>query len=220
MAKMMINGKPTDAASGATMEVRNPATGEVVDRVPKAGAEDTRRAIEAAGAAFPAWARLSPQKRAQTLMRASARVREHLDEVAQLLTSEQGKPIRDARIEARRFVENVELYAGLVGGGALSGKYIPLPGQGAMGLVVRKPLGIVGAIKIGAVPIPLNTRPTPEDYRYILDDCRARVAIVSASLLPQLQEIAPGRLRHLRDVVVASGKIQRFKLRQVAMEAT
>src|ERR687885_1189891 len=152
---MMINGKPTDAASGATMEVRNPATGEVVDRVPKAGAEDTRRAIEAAKAAFPAWSKLPPQQRAQTLMRASARVREHLDEVAQLLTSEQGKPIRDARIEARRFVENVELYAGLVGGGALSGKYVPLPGQEAMGLVVRKPLGIVGAIIPWNFPLTL-----------------------------------------------------------------
>src|ERR687885_89539 len=152
---MMINGKPTDAASGATMEVRNPATGEVVDRVPKAGAEDTRRAIEAAKAAFPAWSKLPPQQRAQTLMRAAARVREHLDEVAGLLTSEQGKPIRDARIEARRFVENVELYAGLVGGGALSGKYVPLPGQEAMGLVVRKPLGIVGAIIPWNFPLTL-----------------------------------------------------------------
>jgi acyl-CoA reductase-like NAD-dependent aldehyde dehydrogenase len=155
VARMIINGKPTDAASGATMEVRDPATGEVVDRVPRADAGDTRRAIEAADAAFPAWAGLAPQKRAQTLMRAAACVREHLDEVAQRLTGEQGKPIRDARIEARRFVENVELYAGLVGGGALSGKYVPLPGQDAMGLVVRKPLGIVGAIIPWNFPLTL-----------------------------------------------------------------
>jgi succinate-semialdehyde dehydrogenase/glutarate-semialdehyde dehydrogenase len=152
---MFIDGTATDAASGATTEVRNPATGQVVDRVPQADAEDTRRAIEASAAAFPAWAKLAPQKRAQTLMRAAACVREHLDEVAALLTSEQGKPIRDARIEARRFVENVELYAGLVGGGALTGKYVELPGQDAMGLVVRKPLGIVGAIIPWNFPLTL-----------------------------------------------------------------
>jgi succinate-semialdehyde dehydrogenase/glutarate-semialdehyde dehydrogenase len=152
---MIIDGKPTDAASGATMEVRNPATGEVVDRVPKADAEDTRRAIAAAEAAFPAWAKLAPTKRAHLLMQAGACVREHLDEVAQLLTSEQGKPIRDSRIEARRFIENVEIYAGLVAGGALAGKYVPIGGEQAMGLVVRKPLGVVGAIIPWNFPLTL-----------------------------------------------------------------
>src|SRR6476661_2972878 len=99
MARMMIvNGKPTAAASGATMEVHNPATGEVVDSVPRADAEDTRRAIEAAHAAFKTWSYTSPHKRAQILMKACAKVREHLDEVAELLTAEQGKPIRDSKI--------------------------------------------------------------------------------------------------------------------------
>ena len=60
MAQMIVNGKPTAAASGATMEVRNPATGELVDSVPRADAEDTRRAIEAAHAAFKTWSYTSP----------------------------------------------------------------------------------------------------------------------------------------------------------------
>jgi succinate-semialdehyde dehydrogenase / glutarate-semialdehyde dehydrogenase len=55
MAKMFINGEHVDAASGATMEVRNPATGELVDSVPRADADDTHRAIEAASLAFPGW---------------------------------------------------------------------------------------------------------------------------------------------------------------------
>lgn len=59
-----------------------------------------------------------------------------------------------------------------------------------------------GAIKIGAVPIPINTRLTPEDYRYVLNDCRARVAMVSAPLLQLLQQIPAGQLRYLREVVV------------------
>lgn len=155
MAKMIVNGKPTGAASGATMEVRNPATGEVVDTVPRADAQDTRRAIEAAAAAFPSWAKLPAQQRAQILVRAAGCVRAHLDEVARLLTSEQGKPTRDAHIEARRFAENVEVYAGLIGGGALSGKYVPLPAHQAIGLVVRKPLGVVGAIIPWNFPLTL-----------------------------------------------------------------
>src|SRR6059036_3419729 len=99
MAEMIVNGERVGAASGATMEVRNPATGEVVDTVPKADVADTRRAIDAAAAAFPSWSKLTPQKRSDILMRAAHCVKEHLDEVAQLLTSEQGKPMRDSRIE-------------------------------------------------------------------------------------------------------------------------
>src|SRR3954453_19081448 len=113
---MIVNGERVGAASGATTEVRNPASGEVVDTVPKADASDTRRAIDAAAAAFPAWSKELPARRAQILMRACACVREKLDDVAQLLTAEQGKPIRDSHIEAERFADNIEIYAGLVAG--------------------------------------------------------------------------------------------------------
>ncbi len=127
MAEMIVNGERVSAASGATAEVRNPSTGAVVDTVPLAGAEDTRRAIAAAQAAFAAWSALSGARRGQLLTRASQNVRAHLDEVAGLLTDEQGKPIRDAHIEAERFADNIELYAGLVAAGAPHGKHVPLP---------------------------------------------------------------------------------------------
>jgi len=152
---MIINGERVDAASGATMEVRNPANGEVVDRVPKADAEDTRRAVDAAAVAFPSWSKLPPSKRSDILMSAAHRVKERLNDVAQLLTSEQGKPIRDSRIETSRFAENIEIYAGLVKGGALAGKHVPLPSQNAQGLVVRRPIGVVGAIIPWNFPLTL-----------------------------------------------------------------
>jgi succinate-semialdehyde dehydrogenase/glutarate-semialdehyde dehydrogenase len=152
---MIINGQPTDAASGATMEVRNPASGEVVDVAPKADAEDTRRAIEAAAAAFPSWSGLVPHKRSQILLKAAGRVREELQSVAELLTAEQGKPIRDSMIEAERFADNIEIYAGLVAGGALRGQQVALPQQKAMGLVVRRPIGVVGAIIPWNFPLTL-----------------------------------------------------------------
>jgi succinate-semialdehyde dehydrogenase/glutarate-semialdehyde dehydrogenase len=152
---MFINGERVSAGSGATTEVRNPATGDLVDTVPKADAEDTRRAIGAAAAAFPGWSKIPPSKRAQILMRAAECVREHLDEVAGLLTSEQGKPMRDSKIEAERFAENIEIYAGLIKGGAMSGRQVALPSHKAMGLVVRKPIGVVGAIIPWNFPLTL-----------------------------------------------------------------
>jgi acyl-CoA reductase-like NAD-dependent aldehyde dehydrogenase len=155
MAQMFINGERVGAASGATMEVRNPATGELVDSVPRGDADDTRGAIEAAAAAFTAWSKTPAHKRAQILMRATAHVRDRLDEVAQLLTSEQGKPIRDSKIEAERFADNIEIYAGLVAAGAPSGRHVPLPSQKAMGLVVRRPIGVVGAIIPWNFPLTL-----------------------------------------------------------------
>jgi succinate-semialdehyde dehydrogenase/glutarate-semialdehyde dehydrogenase len=82
-------------------------------------------------------------------------VREKLEEVAQLLTSEQGKPIRDSRIEAERFVENIEIYAGMIKGGVLSGRQVPLPSHNAIGMVVRKPIGVVGAIIPWNFPLTL-----------------------------------------------------------------
>jgi acyl-CoA reductase-like NAD-dependent aldehyde dehydrogenase len=152
---MIVSGKHVGAASGATMDVRNPATGEVIDTVPRADAADTRKAIEAAMAAFPNWSKMAPARRADVLLHAAGCVKEQLDDVAQLLTSEQGKPIRDARIEATRFAENIEIYAGLIKGGALSGKHVPLPSQNAQGLVVRRPIGVVGAIIPWNFPLTL-----------------------------------------------------------------
>src|SRR5260370_17049011 len=91
---MLIRGERVSAASGATMDVRNPATGDVVGTVPKADAEDTKRAIQAAADTFPAWSKLAPNKRAHILMQASACVRANLEQVANLFTTEHAHPTR------------------------------------------------------------------------------------------------------------------------------
>ncbi len=155
MSTMVIDGKPATAKSGATLEIHDPATGELVDTVPQAGVEETRQAIEAADAAFRAWADLLPNKRTHLLLTGARLVREHLDEVALLLTREQGKPLRDSKIEAERFVENIEFYAGLAASGAVRGHHIPLSVPGAFGIVVRRPLGVVGAIIPWNFPLTL-----------------------------------------------------------------
>src|SRR5213592_1387375 len=155
MSTMVIDGKPATARSGKTVEIRDPATGELVDNVPQAGVEETRQAIDAAHAAFRAWADMLPAKRAQILMKGAALARQHLDEVASLLTREQGKPLRDSKIEAERFVENIEFYASLSASGAIRGKHVQLSVPGAFGLVVRRPLGVVGAIIPWNFPLTL-----------------------------------------------------------------
>jgi len=155
MSTMVIDGKPATARSGKTVEIRNPATGELVDNVPQAGVDETRQAIDAAHTAFRAWADMPPAKRAQILMKGAALARQHLEEVASLLTREQGKPLRDSKIEAERFVENIEFYASLSASGAIRGKHVQLSVPGAFGLVVRRPLGVVGAIIPWNFPLTL-----------------------------------------------------------------
>src|SRR2546430_3462199 len=155
MSTMVIDGKPATARSGKTVEIRDPATGELVDSVPQAGVDETRQAIDAAHTAFRAWADMLPAKRAQILMKGAALARQHLDEVASLLTREQGKPLRDSKLEAERFVENIEFYATLAASGAVRGKHVQLAGRGAFGRVVRRLLGMVAAINPGNFPLTL-----------------------------------------------------------------
>src|SRR3954454_371989 len=103
MAKMMINGEHLDSVTGEVTEIRNPANGEVVDAVPKGNAEDVRRAIAAAEAAFLVWSRIPGERRGAALMGAAEVIGEHVQEIAPLLTKEQGKPVRDAGTETGRF---------------------------------------------------------------------------------------------------------------------
>ena len=99
MAKMIIGGEPAESNSGQWIEVRNPATGEVVDRVPKGTVEDVHRAVAAAEKALPAWSALPTARRGEILHKAVELVRAHEDELARLLTQEQGKPLARASEE-------------------------------------------------------------------------------------------------------------------------
>ncbi len=153
MARMFINGQQADAASGETIEVRNPANGQLVDTVPKASAEDVDRAVEAAHRAFRGWADASPHSRAQLLYKAGNMIRQHIDEIAGLLTAEQGKTLRESQIEADRLAENFDFYAGLTN--ALRGEYVKLNEPDKYGMVIKRPLGVCGAIVPWNFPLTL-----------------------------------------------------------------
>ena len=94
-----IDGGWVDADSGATFAVRNPATGEVVAEVPRMGAAETRRAIEAAQRALPGWRGMLAKERAAIMRRWADLMMDHQEDLAALLTTEQGKPLAESRVE-------------------------------------------------------------------------------------------------------------------------
>ncbi|HEY6330342.1 MAG TPA: aldehyde dehydrogenase family protein, partial [Blastocatellia bacterium] len=103
MAQMLIGGEWVGSRNGELFQVVDPATGEDVDTAPRATVEDARDAIDAADAAFRVWSEWPQGKRADVLRRAVELVRLHDQELAALLTREQGKPLKEAILEIRRF---------------------------------------------------------------------------------------------------------------------
>src|SRR5438093_11128780 len=150
---MLIAGETVGAKSGKTLEVRNPANGEVVDTVPKGSLADVDAAVDAAAKAFPAWASLSGAKRAQLMHEAARKVKAAVPEIAKLLTLEQGKPLAHAVLEASRVSENLDYYAGLAD--KLRGDYVPLEDANKFGLTMRRPVGVVVAITPWNFPLTL-----------------------------------------------------------------
>ncbi len=150
---MIIEGERVGAASGQTYEVTNPATGEVVDQVPSGDAADVDRAAQAAAKAQRAWAKLPPNERARILHQAAAHMLTRVEEIAPVLTAEQGKTILESRLEARRFGENIAWFADLAD--KVHGEYVTLPDTSTYGLVVRRPIGVTGAIVPWNFPLTL-----------------------------------------------------------------
>src|SRR4030081_3727 len=111
MATMIIEGERTKAASGKTYEVRNPATGEVVDEIPAGGPADVGKAATAAAKAFATWSKLPNNKRAEILHKAAHHMLQKVEEIATILTKEQGKTILESRIEAKRFGGKIRGFA-------------------------------------------------------------------------------------------------------------
>ena len=153
MAKMFIAGELVGAGSGKTYDVINPATGEVVDNAPLGDATDTRAAIDAAAAAFSAWADTSAESRAQLILKGIEAVKKEIPELSVTLTKEQGKPLGDSQREIEHFLHGMNFYAGLAS--KTRGSYVPLPDNKMYGMVLKQPVGVVGAIIPWNFPITL-----------------------------------------------------------------
>lgn len=152
MAQFYIGGEFCNSESGETSQIRNPATGEPVDTVPKGTLNDVRRAIDVAAGALKKWSELAPARRGSILLTAGRLILEQEKELATLLTKEQGKPIRESILEIRRFVHTLDHYGGMAK--SLRTAAVVLD-TGRHGLVLRKPLGVCGAIVPWNFPVSL-----------------------------------------------------------------
>lgn len=153
MAKMFVAGEAAGSISGQTYDVINPANGEVVDSAPKGNEGDARAAIDAASAAFQAWSETAAEARAQLIQKGIDAVKGELQDLSTLLTKEQGKPLGDSQREIEHFLHGMNFYAGLAS--KIRGSYVPLPDNKMYGMVLKQPVGVVGAIVPWNFPITL-----------------------------------------------------------------
>jgi len=151
-----INGAWEDADSGETIDVTNPATGEKLGTVPKAGTAETRRAIEAANAAWPAWRAKTAKERAAILRKWFELMMANQDDLGVLMTAEQGKPLAEAKGEVAYAASFIEWFA--EEGKRIYGDTIPQHGADKRIVVIKEPVGVVAAITPWNFPAAMITR--------------------------------------------------------------
>ena len=151
--KLLIGGEWVE--TGDWLEVRSPYSGEVVGRVAKAGADETKRAIDAAEQAMRE--PLPAHKRAEILVRVVGALARRHDEIARQISDEAGKPMKAARVEAKRAMSTYTFAA--VEARKLAGEMVPMDaaqaGEGKLAFTLRQPIGIVGAISPFNFPLNL-----------------------------------------------------------------
>jgi 1-pyrroline dehydrogenase len=142
--KNFVGGKWVDAVDGGTMEVLNPATGEVIAEVPRGAQGDVDRAVEAAETALPEWLETTPGERAEALLKLAAVIDDNTEELAEIESRNVGKPLSYARDEMPVSADNIRFFAGAarVLEGKASGEYM----RGYTSMLRREPVGIVGGI--------------------------------------------------------------------------
>ena len=151
-----IDGAWADADGGATIDVTNPATDEIIGTVPRMGAGETRRAIEAANAAFPAWRSLTAKARAVTLRKFFDLMMANQEDLAQLMTAEQGKPLAESRGEIAYAASFIEWFA--EEGKRAYGDVIPPTFSDRRIVVIKQPVGVVASITPWNFPAAMITR--------------------------------------------------------------
>src|ERR1017187_4139819 len=139
-----INGEWQESNASEWQEVANPATGEILARVPLSDATEVMRAIDAAIAAFPGWRRTPPEDRIQPLFKLKTLLEHHQDELARVITQENGKTFSEAKAELRRAIENVEVACGIPM--MMQGYNLEDVARGIDETMIRQPLGVTAAI--------------------------------------------------------------------------
>jgi len=151
--KLLIDGQWLDSSEGKYIEVENPATEQIFDRVPAASAADVVSAVTAAHGAFKGWASLSCEKRGEYLHRAADLAAERADEIASLMTREQGKPWGESKGEVLKGAEILHYYA--EEGKRVYGRVVPGFDAATTSYVLYEPVGVSAAISPWNYPIEL-----------------------------------------------------------------
>ena len=155
-SKLFINGEWVNADSGATMPVFNPATKEPIIEIANAGAIETRRAIEAADAAFQSWQKVVAKERSAVLKRWFKLIMDNQEDLAKLMTAEQGKPLAESRGEVAYGAAFVEWFA--EEGRRIYGDTIAANNPNQRIVTLKQPVGVVAAITPWNFPIAMITR--------------------------------------------------------------
>jgi len=216
---MHIGGKEYEGGEGHWIEVKNPATGELVDRVPAGTKEDVSAAVDAAEAAFRLWGKKSMRERGIILFHAAHIVRDQHRDLARLLTLEQGKPIRESVDEIRGFANILEFYAGI--SAHSSGDVIRLGSAGDC-MVIRESFGVCGAIipwnmpvlimgwKVGPALLAGNTLVLKPASATPLTSLKLAGILDSAGLLPGVLNVVTGSGESVGEAIVKHPVIRKL----------
>jgi succinate-semialdehyde dehydrogenase/glutarate-semialdehyde dehydrogenase len=153
---MYIDGEWTDARSGKRLGVINPATEEIITEIPYGGREDSERAVEAAARAFPEWAAKTAYERGAVLAKTAALMRERLEEIARILSMEEGKTLVESRAEINGSIANFEWMA--EEGKRAYGQIIPQSLPNKRHYTIRHPVGVCATIAPWNFPVLLQAR--------------------------------------------------------------
>ena len=154
--KCFINGEWVDSSSGETLEVNNPASLEIIGNVPKCSTIETKAAINNANNAFQSWKETTAKERSIILRKWSELISENVDDLAKIMTIEQGKPLAEAKGEILMGSSYIEFYAEEAK--RVYGDIIPDPRPGKRIIIIKQPVGVVGAITPWNFPNSMITR--------------------------------------------------------------
>ncbi|MCL7488566.1 MAG: NAD-dependent succinate-semialdehyde dehydrogenase [Desulfobulbaceae bacterium] len=152
----LVNGQWIDAADGRTFEVHNPATGELVGTVAALGRKEVKKAVAAAAGAYPAWREMTAKQRSVILRRWYDLIMAHQEDLAVIMTTEQGKPLAESRGEISYAASYVEWFA--EEGKRVYGDTIPMGQPGKRIVVLKEPVGVCAAITPWNFPSAMITR--------------------------------------------------------------
>lgn len=216
---MRIGGNDVEGVDAHWIDVKNPATGELIDKVPAGSDEDVSRAVEAADAAFDRWAKMPMRDRGMILCQAARIVRERHKDLARILTLEQGKPLRESVDEVRGYANILEFYAGI--SARQQGETIRLAQQGDC-IVVHQPVGVCGAIipwnmpviimgwKIGPALLAGNTMVLKPASTTPLTDLRLAHILEEAGLPAGVLNVVTGRGEAAGEAIVKHPAIRKL----------